>query len=326
MDERVMPDEDSGSGSNRSEATRIQELAYQVPVREIMTSPAVTVAPTTLMREARELMKSHRISGLPVLKDAALVGIVTVEDLFRWLEGGGADNVVADWMIRKVRTVRSTDTVASAINKFAAYKVGRLPVVDPKGVLVGIVTPGDVMERAVRALEGGGPRERPHYPVVHCALKGLLTGGTGVILRYDVRAGDFHKAGTAATTIKRILECFGLAPPLVRRAGTAAYEAEMNLAIHATNGGKLMAHISPHRLVIQATDDGPGIPDIEKALTPGFSTATEWIRELGFGAGMGLSNIQNCADDFSIKSEVGKGTVVRIAIDVEQRNGEKITA
>lgn len=322
METRVKSDEGAGPQAAWSEVTRIQEFTYRLPVEEIMTRPAITVAPSDSMRQARELMKERRISGLPVLKDDTLVGIVTVEDVFHWLENGGSSSPVANWMTRKVRTVRSTDTAAKAINKFAAYRVGRLPVVDPKGKLAGIVTPGDLIERVLRAMDGANPQQGSHHPVSHCALKGLLTGGTGVVLRYDVRAGDFQKAGTAATTIKRILECFGLEPQTVRRAGTAAYEAEMNLAIHAARGGRLMAHISAHRLVIQATDDGPGISDIEQALTPGFSTAGEGIRELGFGAGMGLSNMQNCADDFSIKSEVDKGTVVRIAIDIARGNGE----
>jgi anti-sigma regulatory factor (Ser/Thr protein kinase) len=88
----------------------------------------------------------------------------------------------------------------------------------------------------------------------------------------------------------------------------AAYEAEMNLVIHTNRGGELRVEIQPDQVYLVATDDGPGIADTAEAMRPGFSTAPEWIREMGFGAGMGLQNIQRCADEFSLHSQVGTGT------------------
>jgi len=101
-----------------------------------------------------------------------------------------------------------------------------------------------------------------------------------------------------------------------RRVAIAAYEAEMNLIIHTDNGGELIAEIQPEVIRIVATDNGPGIPDIEQAMQPGFSTAPNWIRELGFGAGMGLANIKKCSDSMKLESQVGVGTRLEIVIKV----------
>jgi anti-sigma regulatory factor (Ser/Thr protein kinase) len=96
----------------------------------------------------------------------------------------------------------------------------------------------------------------------------------------------------------------------------ATYEAEMNLVIY-TEGGMIRVRVEPDKILVRVEDSGPGIPDVEKALQPGYSTAPEWVRELGFGAGMGLQNIRNCASKMALKSTVGKGTRLRINISVD---------
>ncbi|HID90168.1 MAG TPA: serine/threonine protein kinase, partial [Anaerolineales bacterium] len=100
---------------------------------------------------------------------------------------------------------------------------------------------------------------------------------------------------------------------IVRRVAIASYEAEMNIVIYADEG-EITAEVRPEQIRIVAADKGPGIPDIEKAMEPGFSTAPEWVRELGFGAGMGLPNIENCADEMNLESTVGVGTRLEILI------------
>lgn len=307
----------AGDGSHRgreSELTKIQELMYELRIEEIMTRPVITVAPYASMRQAKEVMRSRRISGLPVVDSEGMVGIVSVEDVICWLEQGAIESTVADWMTRRVYTVRSDEPAVQAINRFSSYKVGRLPVVDREGRLVGIVTPGNIIHQVLRMLDALYREEEVHWPKAGGTLDELMSDRTTVVLRYNVAAGDFQKAGAAATRIKRILEGLGVDPHMVRRAGIAAYEAEMNLAIHTNRGGQLIAEIESEWLRIRAIDDGPGIADLEQAQTPGFSTAPDWVRELGFGAGMGLTNIKKCADHFSIESEVGKGTGVCVSI------------
>lgn len=134
-------------------------------------------------------------------------------------------------------------------------------------------------------------------------------------LRLDCQiAGlDFMAAGEAAARIKRTLQQVGMDPDTVRRAAIVAYEAEMNIVIHA-NHGVLTALISPDRIDIIAEDEGPGIADIELAMREGFSTAPDEIRELGFGAGMGLPNIRRSSDKLDIHSTVGVGTALRATI------------
>ncbi|MGI9950976.1 ATP-binding protein [Moorellaceae bacterium AZ2] len=102
----------------------------------------------------------------------------------------------------------------------------------------------------------------------------------------------------------------GFPPELVRRVTVAAFEAEMNIVIHA-HRGELRVSISPDKIVVVAEDEGPGIPDIELAMREGYSTAPPRIREMGFGAGMGLPNIKRCADALEIRSELGRGTYLR---------------
>jgi anti-sigma regulatory factor (Ser/Thr protein kinase) len=101
---------------------------------------------------------------------------------------------------------------------------------------------------------------------------------------------------------------------LARRCGIAIYEAEMNLIIHTINGGTIRVEIEPHCIAIEVKDEGPGISDVNLAMQPGFSTAPEEIRELGFGAGMGLSNIMRCVDQVNLESTPGEGTRLEMRI------------
>lgn len=134
-----------------------------------------------------------------------------------------------------------------------------------------------------------------------------------VCLEYQVEGDDFLAAGEASNNIKETLKMLGVPSGICRRAAVVTYEVEMNLVIHA-GGGILKASISPERLVILAEDQGPGIPDVSLAIQEGFSTAPDHIREMGFGAGMGLPNIKRNSDEFGIETEVGRGTTVRSVI------------
>ncbi len=133
-------------------------------------------------------------------------------------------------------------------------------------------------------------------------------------LHFEIISRDFLRAGDAASTIKRYLSQNGFDPELVRRAAVAAYEAEMNIVIHSL-GGMLTAQVEPDLILITAVDVGPGIPDIPLAMTEGWSTADEEARRMGFGAGMGLPNMQKCSDKFEITSSPGTGTMVRMTLN-----------
>jgi anti-sigma regulatory factor (Ser/Thr protein kinase) len=142
----------------------------------------------------------------------------------------------------------------------------------------------------------------------------IVSDRTSLVLRYDIQAGDFIHGGNASASIKRALIRLGANPQIARRCGIAVYEAEMNLIIHTTKGGIIRVQIDPHRIVMKTTDEGPGIPDVNLAMQAGYSTATEEIRELGFGAGMGLYNINRCVDEMHLDSTPGVSTTLVMII------------
>ena len=128
---------------------------------------------------------------------------------------------------------------------------------------------------------------------------------------FSIVAGDYAAAGEASARIKALLKMIGIDPAVIRRVTVAAYEAEMNIIIHS-HGGQMTFSMSPEAVSLHCIDTGPGIEDIDQAMQEGFSTAPDYIREMGFGAGMGLPNMARCADDFSIQSTVGVGTKIRM--------------
>jgi serine/threonine-protein kinase RsbT len=130
---------------------------------------------------------------------------------------------------------------------------------------------------------------------------------------YQVLGRDFSNAGKVSTSIKDTLKRLGISPAVVRRAAIVSYEAEMNLVMYATRG-KVTLSVSQEAVMLNIDDEGPGIPDISLAMQEGYTTATAEMREMGFGAGMGLPNIRKNADEFNISSEVGRGTKLCVRI------------
>jgi len=134
-----------------------------------------------------------------------------------------------------------------------------------------------------------------------------------MLLEYKVDGGDFTQAGYASSQIKKTLKLLNVDPAIIKRVVIALYEAEVNIVAHAYRG-VIYAQIEGSGIKLRLEDEGPGIPDIERAMTPGFSTASQQVREMGFGAGMGLPNISDNSDNFKIESSVGKGTTLYIEI------------
>ena len=132
---------------------------------------------------------------------------------------------------------------------------------------------------------------------------------------FKVEGKDFNAAGEASSRIKSILQQLGIRSDICRRAAIVAYEAEMNVVIHADRG-EITLEVHPGYIDLAVVDEGPGIPDLEAVMVEGFSTAPDYIREMGFGAGMGLPNIKRSSDEFSIDSVVGRGVTLRIKINL----------
>ncbi len=136
-----------------------------------------------------------------------------------------------------------------------------------------------------------------------------------LILHYTVSPDDFTRAGEASSNVKRKLKQLGVPPEVVRKTAIAMYEGEINMVIHA-NGGEITVTIGPEDITLVLADTGPGIPDVEKAMQAGYSTAPDNIRNLGFGAGMGLPNMKKYSDEMTIDSTPGVGTTVTMVIKI----------
>ncbi|MCS7059848.1 MAG: CBS domain-containing protein [Anaerolineae bacterium] len=304
--------------------TRVEELAYELKVHEVMTSPVKTVTPDMRMSEVLVLFRDAKVSGAPVVAHGDLVGIVSIADLIRALQENNTDAAVSEYMTMQVTTLEASSPVIEALKLFKTTRVGRLPVVDQAGKLVGIITKGDITRGVLRALENDYQEEEVRKYRASHLFEDIVSDRTSLILRYRIKQGDFAHGGNASSHIKRALLRLGASPQIARRCGIAIYEAEMNLIIHTTNGGTIRVEIEPHQILMETIDDGPGIEDIDLAMTPGYSTAPDSVRELGFGAGMGLKNIQRCVDDMYIDSTVGRGTrlEMRIFMKPEEQLGD----
>ncbi len=136
-----------------------------------------------------------------------------------------------------------------------------------------------------------------------------------IVLEYDVPGDDFTRAGEASADLKARLKKLGLSSEAIRRVAIALYEGEINLAIHA-GGGHIHAEVRPDTIFMKITDTGPGIADVNLAMSEGWSTAPDEVRSLGFGAGMGLQNMKKYVDEFDIQSTVGVGTTIEMLVKV----------
>ena len=134
-----------------------------------------------------------------------------------------------------------------------------------------------------------------------------------ITLKYNVSPDDFTRAGEASSNVKSKLKQIGVLPEIVRKAAIAMYEGEINMVIHA-QGGEITVTIAPDAITMILADRGPGIPDIDKAMQAGYSTAPDNIRNLGFGAGMGLPNMKKYSDEMTIDTRLGIGTTVTMVI------------
>lgn len=300
--------------------TRVEELAYELKVDTVMTRDPITVTPETKMEDTLDLFRRTRISGAPVLSKDELIGIISIEDLILCLQKNDLNSPVSKYMSTNLLTINGRDPVIEALKLFASSHFGRLPVLDSNKKLIGILTKGNITNGLLNALQIDYHEEEVRRYRASHLFEDINSDRSSLILRYNIKQGDFIRGGTASSAIKLALLRLGASPQIARRTGIAVYEAEMNLIIHSTNGGVIRVEIEPHQISINISDDGPGIEDIELAMRPGYSTANESVRELGFGAGMGLVNIQRCVDSMRLESVYGKGTNLKLKILLQKED------
>ncbi len=300
--------------------SKIRELAYELRIKDAMTTDIVTVAPGDTMEVVRDILQNKRISGLPVLDGPKMIGLISIDNYINCIAGreAGHNETVDRHMTKQVITLYSDEPLVHAVSQFDKHGYGRFPVLERKDrTLVGILTKGDVVKCLLKKLEVQfNEEEIQKYRASHI-FKDIGSDGTTLILKYKIQGGNFNAAGERSGFLKTNLLRLGIHPAVSRRIVVASCEAEMNIVIF-TPGGELTAHIEEDRIVINAIDNGPGIPDIEKAMRPGFSTAPDWVREMGFGAGMGLPNIKKCSDEMRIDSALGQGTNLEFTVFMEK--------
>lgn len=310
-----------GSGGALS---KLHELIREEKVSSVMTTSLYSLPPDATMKQLKDILREQRISGVPVVQDSHLLGVVSIEDLIHALEQSKLDSPVSDYMTNEeLITAQSEEPVMQALRRFETTGIGRMPVIDAQGKLMGIITRGDITMALLHALQevysdAESIQDRPQH-----FFEALESDKTKLHLAFRVKKGDFFSGGDASSKIKQALLRIGASPQLARRVAIATYEAEINLVIHAEDGGFILADIQPSEINIIAQDVGPGIENVDRARQPGYSTATSEIREMGFGAGMGLTNIKRCADKMSMWSAVGVGTRLQMTFKVSpEETGE----
>jgi CBS domain-containing protein len=282
----------------------VLELIFRLKVKDVMTRTILTASPEDSMRDLRELLRSHNITGVPVTEGNRIFGIISMENVIQALDRRTLDETVAQHMSRKLILLEEDMPIFFAISYFGRYSFRRFPVVNRNNDIVGIVTSRDITTRLL--MEANGEIERLEQRERETAeAPAEVTEQTERWFKVDHY--DFENAGYASTEIKKSLKIRRVDSQIARRIAIAAYELEMNLVLHS-KGGSIHFLMDKNRAVVQTDDDGPGIADIEKVLTEGYSTATEWVQSLGFGAGMGLVNARRVSDEFQITSEPSRGT------------------
>jgi len=285
----------------------ILEMIFRLKIKDVMTRNVRASCKSCSMRDIQKIMKEERITGVPITDGSRLCGIVSMEDVLSTMDRGLIEEPAFKHMTRNVIVLEEDMPLSFAINYMDKYHYGRFPVLNMNKELVGIITSRDIvnhllleMNREMTRLEEMVPRSEP----VERGSKEL---------NFMCHRYDFENAGRASTEIKKALKERNIDRKIIRRIAVASYELEINQVVHSL-GGRMTFTINPESVIIEAADRGPGIENLDEALTEGYSTANDWIRSLGFGAGMGLPNIKRVSDEFNIESTPGKGTTVRTLI------------
>ncbi len=289
------------------------ELLYKLRVRDVMAGNLVTIRRDATMRDLQRLMQERRVSGVPVVEDKRLFGIVSIEDLIQALDTRRMNEPVSHFMASNVVTVEDDMPLSIVLSYFNKYEYRRFPVLNSRNEAVGIITARSINTRLLVELFRELARIENQYVIP------LPENASCCFKTFRVMRSDFENAGKAATEIKNTLQKRGVDPKIIRRVAIAAYELEMNLVVHS-DGGTLTFRADEGEIQIVAKDQGPGIADVDLAMQEGWTTANEWVKSLGFGAGMGLPNARRVSDEFHIASEPGAGTTVTVRDVLPPRN------
>ncbi|MDC7241913.1 MAG: CBS domain-containing protein [Spirochaetales bacterium] len=285
----------------------ILEMIFRLKIKDVMTRNVKTACKSCSMREIQKIMKEERITGVPITEGSRLCGIVSMEDVLSTMDQGRIEEESSKHMTRNVIVLEEDMPLSFAINYMDKYHYGRFPVLNMNKELVGIITSRDIVNHLLLEMNKEMTRLEELVPESEAVDSGSRE------MSFVCHRFDFENAGHASTEIKKALKLRNIDRKIIRRIAVASYELEINLVVHSLGGGMNFV-INPECVKITAQDRGPGIENVEDAMTEGFSTANDWIRSLGFGAGMGLPNVKRVSDEFTIESKPGTGTTVKAVI------------
>jgi CBS domain-containing protein/anti-sigma regulatory factor (Ser/Thr protein kinase) len=299
--------------SNKSE---FESLLIHGKVSDFMTKPPITLQRNHTMAEAKNLMRIHRISGIPIVdKIGVLRGIISLENIIIALEKGYINEPVRKYMVKDVEWLLDDMHISAAMQFFNKHEYGRYPVIDREIKVVGVVTHRDLMSFLYKRLGSIYLHNKIRDEKLQHRKK--FESPEKIVSDYsflfNINTTDIDQAGEGSSLFKKFLQEKKFPKDATRRASISLYEAEVNVVIHAGGNGTIRAYLKGNKVYIVITDNGLGIDDIDLAVQPGFTTATDEIRERGFGAGMGLANIKKYTDKLVILSSK-TGTKIEMVI------------
>jgi len=305
-----------GAMNSKISLEKYADIFRDLKVKDIMTENVASLLPDRKISRAKEMMKIQQISGIPIVdKEKHLLGIISIQDIINAVEYNKVNEPLSAMMSTPVVTANPEDSLPEMVEKFNSYKLHRFPVVDENGVLVGIVTREDVLHGII---------EKFNLIYVHDSIRtSTLASGHSPIsgerltadkaeFHYEIDNSDITTAGSGAALLQQFLKKRAVDSEVTRKIGIVTYEAETNVVIHSKSKGDIYCFIKDDRIIVRVMDNGIGIEDLDKAMTEGFTTADEFIRGHGFGAGMGIPNMKRFSDKLVILSEKKVGTQVEV--------------
>ncbi len=286
----------------------IRELITRLRVCDVMSTDVITAARSDTLRSVQMKMKEKGITGVPISEKGRVFGIISVDDIIQALDEGHITDRVDMHMTKNVVLLEEYLPLSLAVSHFQRYPYGRFPVVNKEGLLAGIISSRDILTKLLLEIN----REVDRLETLLPASVPQSERHSG-FREYTIKKYDLDNGGKATESAKKMCESIGLDSRTCRRIAVIVYELEINLAIHSY-GGVISCSYTPECFRIVSRDNGPGIADAGLAATPGYTTANDWVKSLGFGAGMGLPNVKRVADEFHINSARGHGTVVTAAV------------
>lgn len=291
--------------TNNNYFSHATELLYTLTVGEVMEKNVISVNEKMTIKETMDIFKKYHITGCPVVDTSnILVGVISMSDILDALYKNKSEDLVKNWMTDKIFTIHPEVNIVKALDLLSTKSIGRIPVIDYDRKVIGIITNGIILKSLLLRVEKFSEATEKEAIKLASALNlDEIRIDQPLKFKWELKQNDFENAGKLSSELKKILGKMNIDRVVVRRISIATYEAEINILIHSV-GGYAMIDINSERIHEEFIDYGPGIPDIEKAMEEGYSTASQLARDLGFGAGMGLPNIKKSVDIFNLQSSV----------------------